>query len=253
MSQTGAARLASKAALRAGAGLVTVACSEAALPIYAASSEAVMTRVIDNLFGLDELLADARKNAFLIGPGCGVTDMVRKQALAIVEAGKLAVLDADALTVFADMPNTLFFQIHAPCIITPHEGEFARLFAKTALDTAQDKASRALEAAKISGAVVVLKGFETIIADPDGRVVANISDAADLATAGSGDVLSGLCLGLLAQGMPAFDAACAAVWIHSEAARRFGPGLISEDLHNMIPQVLRHLKRQTQGEHVTDR
>jgi NAD(P)H-hydrate epimerase len=165
-----------------------------------------------------------------------VTDATRARALRILGSGKAVLLDADAITVFAKQPQQLFDAIHAPCVLTPHEGEFKRLFSVQG-----DKLVRARSAAKQSGAVIVLKGSDTVIAAPDGRASINNNAPATLATAGSGDVLGGLILGLLAQGMDAFLAACAAVWMHGDAAAAFGPGLLAEDLPDLIPGVLRRL------------
>ena len=234
---TGAARLAARAALRAGAGLVTVACPPAALMVYAQALEAVMTRSIAEPDGFAALLADERKNALLIGPGNGVGEVTRKRVLASLAANKACVLDADALTSFENQPDELFSSISSPCILTPHEGEFRRIFACEG-----DKPSRARAAAAKSGAVVLLKGADTVIAAPDGRLAINDNAPPELATAGSGDVLAGIAVALLAQGMTAYDAACAAAWLHGDAAARFGPGLIAEDICATLPVALASLK-----------
>ena len=235
-TMTGAARLAAKSALRTGAGLVTLAAPEPPFAIYAAALTGVIVHLVAGLDDFRALLADKRRNAMLIGPGAGVGAETREKTLAALEAGKRAVLDADALTSFADDPETLFSAIRSPCVMTPHEGEFARLF-----DPAGSKPERARRAARQSGAVIVLKGADTVIASPDGRVAINANAPPELATAGSGDVLAGIVLGLLAQGMEPFAAAAAAVWIHGDAARRVGPGLISEDLIEALVPVLRDL------------
>jgi NAD(P)H-hydrate epimerase len=232
---SGAARLAARGALRIGTGLVTALAPRLALPVYAAGLVAVMTAPLDEL---DRHLADPRRNALLIGPGSGVGAETARRTLAALAAGKACVLDADALTSFAGDPNQLFEAIRGRAVMTPHEGEFARLFSLEG-----DKLSRARCAAALSGAVVLLKGGDTTIAAPDGRAAINANAPAFLATAGAGDVLAGFVLGLLAQGMPAFEAACAATWMHAEAARLFGPGLIAEDLPDALPAVLRRLMK----------
>jgi NAD(P)H-hydrate epimerase len=237
---TGAARLASRAAARVGAGLVTVAAPEPAFPIYAAALTGVIVAPVARVDDFAALLADKRRNAALIGPGAGTHSETRDKALKILAAGKSAVLDADALTVFADNPTVLFDAIKSPCAFTPHEGEFARLF-----DTSGSKLDRARAAAKVSGAVVVLKGADTVIAAPDGRAAINENAPPTLATAGSGDVLAGLVLGLLAQGMPVFEAASAAVWLHGAAAHAFGAGLVAEDLIETLPAVLANFPQMT--------
>jgi ADP-dependent NAD(P)H-hydrate dehydratase / NAD(P)H-hydrate epimerase len=238
---TGAARLAARAAARLGAGLVTVTAPEAAFPVYAAALTGVIVQPAGSHEAFQALLADRRRNAALIGPGAGVNPGTREKTLAILAAGKRSVLDADALTVFADDPPALFAAIRSaggdPPVMTPHEGEFARLF-----DNSGSKLERAQRAAAASGAVVVLKGNDTVIAGPDGRAALNEGAPPTLATAGSGDVLAGMVLALLAQGMPAFEAAAAAVWLHAAAARRHGPGLVAEDLVENLPGALAALQ-----------
>jgi ADP-dependent NAD(P)H-hydrate dehydratase / NAD(P)H-hydrate epimerase len=233
---TGAARLAARATARLGAGLVTVAAPEAAFPIYATALTSVIVHPVKDLEAFQAFLAEKRRTAALIGPGGGVGSETRARTLAILGAGKRAVLDADALTSFAEDPDTLFSAIRSPCVMTPHAGEFARLF-----DTAGDKPERTRRAARQSGAVVLLKGADTVIAAPDGRVAINANAPPHLATAGSGDVLAGMVLGLLAQGMEPFAAAAAAAWIHGAAACRFGRGLVAEDLIDAIVPVLQNL------------
>jgi NAD(P)H-hydrate epimerase len=233
---TGAARLAARAAARLGAGLVTVAAPEFAFPIYAAALTGVIVHPIGDIEEFQGFLADRRRNAALIGPGAGVGAETRARTLAILGAGKRAVFDADALTSFAEDPETMFSAIRSPCVMTPHAGEFSRLF-----DTTGDKPERARRAARQSGAVVLLKGADTVIAAPDGRVAINANAPPQLATAGSGDVLAGIVLGLLAQGMEPFAAAAAAAWIHGAAACRFGHGLVAEDLIETIVPVLQDL------------
>ena len=233
---TGAARLAARAAARLGAGLVTVAAPEAAFPIYSAALTGVIIHPVKGLDDFRALLADPRRNAALIGPGAAVGEATREKVLAILGAGKRTVLDADALTSFSENPGTLFEAVHSSCVMTPHAGEFARLF-----DTTGSKLEQARRAARQSGAVILLKGADTVVAAPDGRATINASAPPYLATAGSGDVLAGMVLGLLAQGMEPFAAAAAAVWVHGAAALSFGPGLVAEDLLDAIPPVLRGL------------
>ena len=233
--KAGASRLAALSALRMGAGLVSLVCAKSDLRIYAAKTLSLMTETRDHW---KALLADPRKNTVVIGPGAGATAQTRNAVLAALKARKHMVLDADALTAFEGKAATLFKSIHSQCILTPHDGEFKRLFG----NLAGSKLDKALSAAKRSGAIVVLKGYDTVIAAPDGRAVINANAPPELATAGSGDVLSGICGGLLAQGMEPFAAAQAAVWIHAEAARAQGAGLISEDLPGYLPSVLAALK-----------
>jgi hydroxyethylthiazole kinase-like uncharacterized protein yjeF len=240
---TGAARLASRAAARLGAGLVTVAAPESAFPIYAAALTGIIVHPVGNLDEFRSLLPDARRNAALIGPGAGVGAETRDKTLAILSAGKSAVLDADALTCFSEDAETLFRAICAPCVMTPHDGEFARLF-----DTSGSKPDRARRGARQSGAVILLKGADTVIAAPDGRIAINANAPPHLATAGSGDVLAGMVLGLVAQRMEPFAAAAAAVWVHGAAGSRLGPGLVAEDLIDAVPPVLRDLAGQASSQ-----
>jgi ADP-dependent NAD(P)H-hydrate dehydratase / NAD(P)H-hydrate epimerase len=237
-ASSGAARMAARAALRAGAGLVTVICPEPALAIYAAQLTAVMIAPDTDQVGFVRQLEDPRRNAILLGPGGGVGEDLRQRVMAALASGKACVLDADALTSFADQPSALFAAIDGPCLLTPHEGEFQRLF-----DHEGDKLTRVRNAAAESGAVVLLKGADTVVAAPDGRAVVQAEAPASLATAGSGDVLAGVALGLLAQSMPVFEAAAAAVWLHSEAARGLGVGMIAEDLIEALPGPLTELAR----------
>lgn len=254
---TGAARLAARAVLRIGAGLVTVLSPVDALPENAAHLTAIMLKPCGSSDELEGFLADKRNNAVLIGPGFGVGEKAREMVRALVEARHISVvLDADALTSFSEPPHreALFAAIKARndeasgpamarVVMTPHEGEFRRLFPALT----GSKLERARAASDMTGAVVILKGPDSVIADPSGRAAINTNAPPWLATAGSGDVLAGLITGLLAQGMAAFEAACAAVWIHGDAAARFGPGLIAEDLPELIPDVLRDLYARKQA------
>ncbi|HUY68644.1 MAG TPA: NAD(P)H-hydrate dehydratase, partial [Alphaproteobacteria bacterium] len=237
---TGAARLAARAAQRIGAGLVTLGAPSSAIPIYAEALESAIARPVDNLPEWQDLLADAKRNAILIGPGLGIGAEQAALVLAALETGKSCVLDADALSNFADDPDKLFKKLHENCILTPHEGEFARLFPGLQRDI-KNKLERARKAAQRAGCVVLLKGADTVIAAPDGLAVINHNAPPFLAVAGAGDVLAGLILGLLAQNMPIFLATAAAAWVHGAAAQAFGPGLIAEDLVESLPAVLRGL------------
>ena len=223
--KTGASRLAAQAALKIGAGLVTIAGSTDELHVHASHTTALMLAQTDTALALGMLLNDRRRNAVCIGPAAGIGSETCAKVRAILASGAATVLDADALTSFTQNPAELFAAIaeHPDrlVILTPHEGEFARLFSDLA-DVSQAKHERALKAAKRAGAILILKGADTVIASPDGRAAINSNAPPSLATAGSGDVLAGLATGLLAQGMPAFEAACAAVWLHGDSANRHG-------------------------------
>ena len=234
---TGAARMAARAAARIGAGLVTIAVPEIAFPIYASSLLSIMVHPLSAPKDLIQVLEDKRLSAFLIGPGAGKSEYIRDYTLAMLATGKPTVLDADAITQFQDALPLLQKAIVGTCVLTPHEGEFSRLFY---IDG--DRFTQARLAAKLSGAIIVLKGNRTVIAAPDGRIIDNTNAPPTLATAGSGDVLSGIIVGLLAQGMEPFVASAAAVWLHGEAANIFGRGLMAEDLPDLLPAVLRQLQ-----------
>ncbi len=234
---SGAARLAARGALRAGAGLVTLACGADVLPLQAGSYAAIMIREAPDAAGLEQLLADPRLATVVLGPGLGVGEETRARVKAAA-SGRHLVLDADALTSFAGQASALAAEVGgmAACVVTPHEGEFGRLFAgEEEVLSGPSKLARTRAAARRLGAVVVLKGPDTVVAEPGGRAAIAENAPAYLATAGAGDVLAGMVSGLLAQSMPAFEAACAAVWLHGEAAREAGPGLVADDL----PEALR--------------
>lgn len=238
---TGAARLAARGALRIGAGLVSVAAQGDAVAVNAAHLTAIMVKPFDGAAGLASLLADRRLNAAVMGPGLGVGPDTVALVARVLASGAATVLDADALTSFRDDPQALFGKIHHPVVMTPHDGEFERIFPGL-LESAASKVEAARAAAARSGAVVLLKGNDTVIAAPDGRAAINANAPAGLATAGAGDVLAGFIGGLMAQGMPAFEAASAGAWLHGDAAGRFGPGLIAEDLPEILPESLSGLR-----------
>jgi hydroxyethylthiazole kinase-like uncharacterized protein yjeF len=239
-TQTGAARLAARAGLRIGAGVVRILCPPDAAAVIAPAIEAIMLTP----FGSDTALAEAAAglDAVVIGPAAGVNDATLANVRALAGTGAALVVDADGLTVFEPWPADLFELLDRDDVLTPHEGEFRRLFPDL-LELGREAA--AAEAARQAGAVVVLKGAATVIAAPDGRLAINDNGVPWLATAGSGDVLAGMIGGLVAQRMDSFDAARAAAWIHAEAARGFGPGLIADDLPERLPAVLSTLYAET--------
>jgi hydroxyethylthiazole kinase-like uncharacterized protein yjeF len=246
IAATGAARMSARGALRAGAGLVTLASPGDALDINASALTAVMVRSIDTVVEFGELLTDKRLNTCVIGPGAGVGQRTRDFVLTALSAKRNLLLDADALTSFADAPDHLFEAIKASpdpqVVLTPHEGEFPRLFSDISnKHSLRSKLERVRAAAVRSGAIVLLKGPDTVVASPDGRATIAANAPPWLATAGAGDVLAGMIAGLLAQGVPAFEAACIGVWMHGEAGREAGPGLIAEDLSEVLPAVFRQI------------
>lgn len=235
---TGAARLSARGALRIGAGLVTILSPPQSIAANAAHLEAVMLRPFETDLDLERIAADV--DAAIIGPAAGVNETTMLNVLALARTGAALVIDADAITVFRNDPEALFSLLDRDDVLTPHAGEFERLFPGM-LKAAPERIAAARQAAARAGAVVVLKGPDTVIAAPDGRAAVNMNGSPWLATAGSGDVLAGFVGGLMAQGMDSFEAACAGVWIHAEAGEAHGPGLISEDLPDLAPGVLRRL------------
>ncbi|MGO1160350.1 NAD(P)H-hydrate dehydratase [Brucella pseudogrignonensis] len=250
---TGAARLSAMAAARSGAGAVTLLSPPDAVATNATHMTSIMVRETRSIKDIEAFLIDRKVAACVLGPGYGRAAFARDHALMILSAAnsraeylKGLVLDADGLTAFEEKPEQLFNEKHSDhtaLVLTPHEGEFRRLFPDIAANNETSKPVKARQAAKRANAVVIYKGPDTVIAAPDGRAAINANGTPLLATAGSGDVLAGIICGLLSQGMPAFEAACAAVWIHADAARRFGHGLIAEDLPLQLPAVWSALER----------
>ncbi|MFV1921302.1 MAG: NAD(P)H-hydrate dehydratase [Methylotenera sp.] len=238
-SLTGASRLSASAAARIGSGVTTLLVPKIAFTVYASALTSIMVKSFDDIETFNQSITNTRITSFLIGPGAGVTDDTRMQSLKLLATSLPVVLDADAITAFQDDVRVLTNYLHANCVLTPHEGEFKRLFNLT-----EDRMLNAQQAAKDCGAVIVLKGSETIVAAPDGQTIINDNAPPTLATGGSGDVLAGMIAGLIAQGMPAFEASAAAVWMHGEAAKLFGLGLIAEDLPGLLPKVLQKLHMQ---------
>ncbi|MHB1206654.1 MAG: NAD(P)H-hydrate dehydratase [Rhodospirillaceae bacterium] len=242
---TGAARLAGRAARRIGAGMLTFAVPPAAADIYAIAEAGALIRRIAAPADMDRLLGDSRHRGVLIGPGLGRGPEVCAAVLRVLASDKAVVLDADALSSFEDAPEPLFTAITAraaPVVMTPHTGEFSRLFATCGqMAAGQGKLMNARAAAQASGAVVVLKGPDTVVAAPDGRAALCDNAPPWLASGGTGDVLAGMVAGLLVQGMGGFEAACAGVWLHGAAGGACGRGLIAEDLPEALPNMLKSL------------
>ncbi|WP_411819844.1 NAD(P)H-hydrate dehydratase [Hyphococcus formosus] len=245
---TGAARLAARGALRIGAGAVTMLSPQAAAPVHAAHLTAIMLQVADDSEAIAAALRPADKipMAAVIGPAAGIGEGTRANVSAMLKSNAAAVLDADALTSFEKEPQTLFSSLRSNDVLTPHGGEFARLFPEAAKQKGKLEAARS--AANEANAVVVYKGADTVIAAPDGRALINTNAPPTLATAGSGDVLAGFIAGFRAQGMDGFLAAAAGVWFHGAAGQAAGDGLIAEDLPEAVPQVLHMLFQKDQPE-----
>ena len=239
-NNTGAARLAASGALKAGAGLVTIASPAAALPVHAAHLTAIMLRQVDTAADLAATLTDPRFKSLLIGPAAGVNSTTRAKVEAAFSGPAALVLDADALSVFTSDSKALLNLIqnfNKRVVLTPHEGEFVRLFSDLRFKS-ESKLERARNAAAASGAIILLKGADTVIAHPDGRTIINTNAPPWLATAGSGDVLAGIITGLLARGLDGFEAAAAGAWAHGQAAQTIGPGLCAEDISAAIPTLI---------------
>jgi NAD(P)H-hydrate epimerase len=215
--------------------MVTIAAPAQAMQVYLGGDPGQLVIELGDTTNLENLIGEKKRSAVLIGPGNGVSMSTQRHTIEALRSKAPAVLDADALSMFQDSPKDLFRWIRGPCVLTPHDGEFARLF-----DVSGDRIARTRRAAEQSGAVVLLKGSATVIAAPDGRAVINTATPW-LATAGTGDVLAGLIVGLLAQGLAPFEATCAAAWLHSMAGAEIGPGLIAEDISEQLPGILSHL------------
>lgn len=239
---TGAARLAARACLRSGSGLVTISSSKSASKIYQMEMPEILNVVADRPGDLKKVISDRKKNVFLIGPGLGVSKSTLQKVLLLLSKKRPCVLDADAISTFKGSPQKLLRLLSPRCVLTPHEGEFNRIFPKIAKRKNINKVTKCILAAADSNAIVLLKGPDTVIAKPEGFAVINHNAPPTLATAGSGDVLAGIITGLIAQGMDSFDASIAGAWIHGEAANLFGPGLVADDLPNLIPQALRGIE-----------
>ena len=231
----GAARMTAAGARRAGAGMVSIACRDADAGLFRAGAPGVLVRPLDDAAAYADFI-QGRVKALIVGPGAGTDGATRDRVLAALATGKPMVLDADGISAFADDTAPLLAGLHENCVMTPHEGEFARIFAGEG-----DRLTRARRAAAECGAVVVLKGFDTVIAAPDGRCVINANGAPYLATAGTGDVLAGMIGGLMGQGMPPLVGAAAAIWLHAAAAHAVGHGLIAEDIPDLLPALIRGL------------
>jgi len=241
--KTGAARLAGRAAMRVGAGAVKLICDKEAAQVLEPQISVELISVIENKHDFQTILKDRKASSVLIGPGNTISDETKARTLLALAFIDHVIIDADAITSFENSPEELFIDTYEHTILTPHEGEFRRLFGDK-INNIDDKVVRTLEGAKKAGSIVLLKGSDTVIAHPSGRVVINSSKAPYLATAGSGDVLAGIISSLVGHNkMEAFEAACAGSWIHSQLGELLGPGLIADDLVDNIPLIVKNLAK----------
>ena len=241
LNMTGSTILSSEAALRVGIGSVKIICSKKTLPIYSSKFPSVLKEEINTLFSLKKLIVKEKNSIFLIGPGAGVNQLTKKRTKLILKNSKYAVIDADALTCFKNNPKELYGLLDKNKIITPHIKEFHTIFPM--INKKISNYEKIVKASKICKCNIVLKGTNTLISSPTENIVLNKHTSSELAVIGSGDVLSGIIASLVGKNkLTPFLACCAAVWIHGDIAKKFGPGLIAEDIVKNIPNVLRKLK-----------
>ena len=241
LNMTGSTILSAEAALRVGTGSVKIICSKKTLPIYSSKFPSVLKEEINTLFSLKKLIVKEKKSIFLIGPGAGVNQLTRKRTKLILKNSKYAIIDADALTCFKNNPKELYSLLDKNKIITPHIKEFHTIFPM--IDKKITNYEKIVKASKICKCNIVLKGVNTLISSSTENIVLNKHTSSELAVIGSGDVLSGLIASLVGKNkLTPFLACCAAVWIHGDIAKEFGPGLIAEDIVKNIPNVLKKLK-----------
>ena len=241
LNMTGSTILSAEAALRVGTGSVKIICSKKTLPIYSSKFPSVLKEEINTLFSLKKLIVKEKNSIFLIGPGAGVNQLTKKRTKLILKNSKYAVIDADALTCFKNNPKELYGLLDKNKIITPHIKEFHTIFPM--INKKITNYEKIVKASKICKCNIVLKGANTLISSSAENIVLNKHTSSELAVIGSGDVLSGLISSLVGKNkLTPFLACCAAVWIHGDIAKEFGPGLIAEDIVKNIPNVLKKLK-----------
>ena len=241
LNMTGSTILSSEAALRVGIGSVKIICSKKTLPIYSSKFPSVLKEEINDLISLKKLIVKEKNSIFLIGPGAGINQLTKKRTKLILKNSKYAIIDADALTCFKNNPKELYSLLDKNKIITPHIKEFHTIFPM--INKKISNYEKIVKASKICKCNIVLKGTNTLISSPTENIVLNKHTSSELAVIGSGDVLSGIIASLVGKNkLTPFLACCAAVWIHGDIAKKFGPGLIAEDIVKNIPNVLRKLK-----------